>query len=147
VIAGERAPIGLMMMHRAVAADSCGCVIEVHSVSLEERGVMLPRLYKALAGCGCWTVSYKRCRGWAVEYSFEVELAATVELYCGLVQTGLEMTELSHRALTELCVLRTHEGALRGSRCLTPRVVSVRLRVSFIDLEEIAVAGVIAALA
>jgi hypothetical protein len=136
-----------MMMQRPPEADSCGCVVEVHSVSFEERGVTLPRLYKALAACGCWTVSYKRCGARAVEYSFEVELAATVELYCGLVQTGLEMTELSHRALTELCVLRTHEGALRGSRCLTPRVVTVRLMMSFVDLEEIAVPGVIAALA
>jgi hypothetical protein len=134
-----------MMMHRALAADSCGCVIEVHSISLEERGAMLPRLYKALAACGCWTLSYRRRGARAVEYSFEVELGAMVELYCGLVQAGLEMTELSHRALTELCVLRSHEGALRSSRCLTPRMVSVRLAMSFVDLEEMAVAGVIAA--
>jgi hypothetical protein len=126
-------------------SDSCECVIEVHGVSIEERRVILPRLYKALAACGCWTVSYRRCGARAVEYGFEVELASTVELYCGLAQAGLEMTELSHRALTELCVLRTHEQALRGSRCLTPRVVSVRLMMSFVDPEEIAVAGVIAA--
>lgn len=129
-------------------SDSCGCVIEVHSVSLEERGLMLPRLYKALAASGCWTVSYKRCGVRSVEYSFEVELAAMVELYCGLAQTGLEMTELSHRALTELCVLRTHERAVREAQCLTPRVVNVRLMMSFVDPEEeIAVPGVIAALA
>jgi hypothetical protein len=132
------------MMQRA--SDSCGCVIEVHSVSLEERGLMLPRLYKVLAACGCWTVSFRRFGARAVEYSFEVELAAMVDFYCGLAQVGLEMTDLSHRALTELCVLRTHERALRGSHCLTPRLVSVRLMMSFVDpKEEIAVPGVIAA--
>ncbi len=98
----------------AQASGSCGCVIEVHSVSLEERGVILPRLYQVLAACGCWTLSYRRFGARALEYSFEVELAAMVELYCGLAQAGLEMTEISHRALTELCVLRTHERALRG---------------------------------
>lgn len=133
-------------MHRALGEDSCGCVIEVHSVSLEERGAVLQRLYKALTACGCWTLGYRRCGGHAVEYSFEVELAAMLELYCGLAQAGLEMTEVSHRALTELCVLRTHEQVLRGSRCLTPRMVSVRLIMSFVDPEEeVAVPGVVAA--
>jgi hypothetical protein len=122
-------------------------VIEVHSVSLEERRVLLQRLYKVLAGCGCCTVAYKRFGARALEYSFEVELAVMVDFYCGLAQAGLEMTELSHRALTELCVLRTHERALHRSRCLTPRLVSVRLMMSFVDPEEIAVPAVIAALA
>ncbi len=133
-----------MMMPRT--SDSCGCVIEVHTLSLEERGAILPRLYKVLVACGCCTVAYKRFGTRAVEYSFEVELATMVEFYCGLAQAGLEMTEVSHRALTELCVLRSHERALRGARCLTPRWVSVRLRMSFVDPEEeIAVPGVIAA--
>ena len=127
-------------------SDSCGCVIEVHSVSLEERSALLQRLYRVLAGCGCWTVGYQRSGARAVEYSFEVELATMVELYCGLAQTGLEMTEGSHRALTELCVLQSHERMLHRMKGLTPRVVSVRLRMSFVDPEEeIAVPGVIAA--
>jgi hypothetical protein len=90
-------------------------------------------------------VGYRRLGTRALEYRFEVELAAMVDLYCGLAQAGLEMTEVSHRALTELCVVRTHERVLRGAPCSTPRVVSVRLRMSFVDREEIAVPGVIAA--
>ena len=134
------------MMRRALGADSCGCVIEVHGASLEERSVMQPRLYRVLAACGCWTLSYKRCGPRILEYSFETELRAVVELYCGLVQAGLEMSEVSHRALTELCVLRTHERMLRGSRGLSPQVVGVRLRIIFVDLEaETAGSGVIAA--
>lgn len=125
----------------AQGAESCGCVIEVYGVALEERGALLQRLFKALAACGCCTVGCRRCGARALEYRFEVELAAMVELYCGLAQAGLEMTELSHRALTELCVLRTHERTLRP----TPRVVSVRLMMSFVDPKDIAVPGVIAA--
>ena len=130
----------------AQGAESCECVIEVHSVSLEDRGVMLPRLYRVLAGCGCWTVGYKRRGARVVECTCAIELAAMVELYCGLVQTGLEMTEVSHRTLTELCVLRTHEQALSASPCLTPRLVNVRLVMNFVDPEEeAAVPGVVAA--
>lgn len=133
-------------MHRALAENSCGCVIEVHCVSLEERGALLQRLYKALVACGCCAVSYKRFGARALQYTFEVELAAMLELYCGLVQAGLEMSEVSHRALTELCVLRSHEQVLHGMRCLTPRMVGVRLRMNFIDPEkEAAAGGVIAA--
>lgn len=123
-------------MHRAAGEDSCRCVIEVHGVSLEKRGVILPRLYKVLTACGCWTVGYRRCGPRVVEYSFEVALAAMVELYCGLAQAGLELTDVSHRALTELCVLRSHERALQGSRCPTPRMVSVQLTMNFVDPDE-----------
>lgn len=133
------------MMHRTLAENSCGCVIEVHGCSLEDRSALQQRLYKVLAACGCWTVGYRRFGARALAYSFEIELAAMLELYCGLVQAGLEMTELSHRALTELCVLRSHERVLREGRCLTPRVVSVRLMMSFVDPAEIAVPGVVAA--
>jgi hypothetical protein len=130
-----------MMMYRAPAENSCGCVIEVHCVSLEERGALLQRLYKVLAACGCCTVGYKRFGARALQYSFDLELVAMLELYCGLVQAGLEMSGLSHRALTELCVLRSHEQVLHGARGLTPRLVSVRLRMSFVDPEEEAAAG------
>ena len=132
-------------MHRANAENSCGCVIEVHGCSLEERAALQQRLYRVLVTCGCCAVGYKRFGARALEYSFEMELAAMLELYCGLVQAGLEITDVSHRALTELCVLRSHEQVLCATRCLSPRVVCVRLRMSFVDPEEVAVPGVIAA--
>src|SRR5215469_16234358 len=141
LIACGCAPIG-SVMRPAPNAETCGCVIEVYSFALEEREVMLPRLYRVLRASGCWTVACRRCGRDSVEYIFEVELGAVMELYCGLVQAGMELTEVSHRALTELCVLRTHERALHG----TARVVSVLLRMSFFDLqEEAAVPGVVAA--
>jgi len=107
---------------------------------------MLPRLYKALAASGCWMVNCRRSGRRVLEYSFDIELHAAIQLYCGLAQAGVEMTELSHRALTGLCVLQRHEQMQRGCRGLTPRVVSVRLRMSFVDAEEeMGVAAVIAA--
>ena len=135
-----------MMMHQAHGADSCGCVIEVCSVALEERAALQQRLFRVLAACGCWMLGYQRFGAKVLEYRFDVELDAVLEFYCGLAQAGMEITEASHHALTELCVLRSHELTLRGTRCLTPHVVSVRLRVNFVDpAEETAVPGVIAA--
>jgi hypothetical protein len=108
-----------------------GSAIEVHGFSCESRTVMLQRLHRVLAATGCWLVRFKRSQG-AVEYSFQIELATALDLYCGLVQAGLEMTELSHRMLTELCVLRTHNRMLNGP----PRVVNVRLVLSFVVAED-----------
>lgn len=118
-------------MRPALESDF-GSAIEVYSFSREQRALLLPRVYKALTASGCSVFGRKRRGRRTVEYSFEVNLSAALELYCGLAQAGLEMTELSHRALTELCMLRTHERALRAG----VRVVSVRLRVSFLGMSE-----------
>ncbi len=118
---------------RTPAPDSeFGSAIEVHSFSIEDRKLLLPRLWKMFTATGCSAAICRRCGRRTVEYRFDVELSAVLELYCGLAQTGLEMTELSHRALTELCMLRTHERALRAG----VRVVSVRLRISFLQMPE-----------
>lgn len=108
-----------------------GSAIEVHGFSCESRTPMLQKLRIALAASGCWLIGTKYGRG-SVEYSFEIELGAALDLYCGLVHAGLQMTELTHRTLTELCVLRTHGQAFNVHR----RVLRVRLVTSFLQAEE-----------
>jgi hypothetical protein len=108
-----------------------GGAIEVHGFSCESRTLMLQRLRIALAASGCWLIGTRYSRG-SVEYSFEIELGAVLDLYCGLVHAGLQMTELTHHTLTELCVLRTHGQALNAHR----RVLRVRLLMSFVQAEE-----------
>lgn len=129
-------------MKRQAPDSGCGCVVEVHSFSREELRLTLPRLHKVLVASGCWTFRCKQCGQQTVVYSFEVELGAVLDLYCGLVRSGLELTDLSHHALTELCTLWTHQAALREG--IGP--VSVQLSMSFVDAdEEMAVAPLITA--
>ena len=120
-----------VMMRPGLDSDF-GSAIEVHSFSGEERALLLPRVFKVLTANGCSVIERRRRGRRTVEYSFEIGLGAALDLYCGLAQAGLEMTELSHRALTELCMLRTHERALRAG----VRLVSVRLRISFLEMAE-----------
>ena len=94
--------------------------------------MLLSRLYRMFAANGCGVVDCKRRGRRAVEYSFGVELGGMLDLYCGLAQVGLDMTEVSHRALTEMCMLRTHERVLRAGF----RTVSVRLRISFLQKDR-----------
>lgn len=93
---------------------------------------MLQRLHGVLAASGCWLVEYRRRGRRVVEYSFDVALDSVVEMYCGLLHAGVEMTAVSHLAMTQLCVLRRHERALRGS----PGVVKLRLVMSFLDVGD-----------
>src|SRR5579875_960087 len=112
-------------MSRREAEQDCRCVIQVHGFSCEDRNVLLVRLYRAFAASGCWTVGYRRRGRRSVEYSFDLELGQAVELYCGLVEAGLELTESSHRTLTDVCVLRAHQALSHGpSRCVRVRVVT-----------------------
>lgn len=112
----------------------CSGAIEVHGFSCESRMQMLQKLRIALDASGCWLIGAKRRRTsveyGSVEYSFEIELTAVLDLYCGLVCAGLQMTELTHRTLTELCVLRTHGQALSNGH----RVLRVRLVVGFVEM-------------
>jgi hypothetical protein len=117
------------MMTPALDSDR-GCVIEVHCFSCEKRRLVLSRLYKAFTAVGCSVVGYKRSGRRTVEYRFDVDLHTVLDLYCGLAQAGLEMTEVTHRTLTELCMLRTHERALRAG----VRMVSIRLKISFLEM-------------
>lgn len=107
--------------------------MEVHGFSFEQRGPMLAQVQRALMASGCWAVGYRR-RPRAVEYSAEIGLDAAMVLYCGLVEAGLELTEMSHRVLTELCVLRSHEQAREFSR--GGRAVKIRLVVSFVPFAD-----------
>jgi hypothetical protein len=108
-----------------------GSAIEVHGFSCESRTLVLHKLHIALAASGCWLIGTKRGRA-SVEYRFEIELAAALDLYCGLVHAGLQMTELTHRTLTGLCVLRTHGEALSNPQ----RVLRVRLVVRFVEMQD-----------
>ena len=105
--------------------------IEVHGFSFEDRTVMLSRLHEILMANGCFMI---RCRrsGSSVEYRFELELTGALELYCGLVRTGLQLTDITHRTLTDLCTLRAHEGALSGHRS----VLNLRLLMTFLQVQE-----------
>jgi hypothetical protein len=109
-----------------------GCAVELHGFSFERRSVVLGRLHRAFAASGCCTISYRRGGRQRIECSFEIELDAALELYCAMLQSGLELTEASHRALTGVCVLRAHQRMLNGPA----RLVRVRLVTSFIGLEE-----------
>jgi hypothetical protein len=112
----------------------------LQSFSYEGRRVILPALAEAMTQCGCWLLERKVVSVTQLDYIFELQQRAVLELYTGLIGAGLELTRASHLELTSLCSVLTHDISAAARR----RIVHVQLEVSFLeelDLKSILVPG------
>jgi hypothetical protein len=120
------------------AADSRNLLLQ--SFSYEGRRVILPALADAMTHCGCWLLERKVVSLSQLEYIFEVQQRAVLDLYSGLIGAGLELTRASHLELTGLCGLLKHDLTAAARR----RIVHVQLEISFLeelDLKSILTPG------
>ncbi len=120
------------------AADSRNLLLQ--SFSYEGRRVILPALADAMTHCGCWLLERKVVSLSQLEYIFEVQQRAVLDLYSGLIGAGLELTRGSHLELTGLCGLLKHDLTAAARR----RIVHVQLEISFLeelDLKSILTPG------
>ena len=101
----------------------------LQSFTYEGRRVILPALSDAMTQCGCWLLERKVVSLSQVDYIFELQQRAVLELYSGLIGAGLELTRASHLDLTGLCSLLTHHPTATARR----RIVHVQLEVSFLE--------------
>ena len=82
------------------------------------------------------------CHGWILDerpislnsyrLRFEVGLVEILDLYGSLQQTGLQLTPMAHRALTQMCLCRKHLPATEE-----PQIVSIDLYVGTLEEEHI----------
>jgi hypothetical protein len=121
---------------REPASDVRNLVLQ--SFTYEGRRVILPALADAMTHCGCWLLERKVVSLTQVDYIFELQQRAVLELYSGLIGAGLELTRASHLELTSLCGLLTHHSTVAARR----RIVHVQLEVSF--LEELDLKSILA---
>jgi hypothetical protein len=114
--------------------------LEVGGLYCGDFAALIPDLNRALAECGCCLVRWRTGHEAALQCRFEIELRSAADLYAGLIDAGLELTQRSHHALTELCVLRKYS---RSSFELK-RAVHVHLTVRFVDETDLSPLVVIA---
>jgi hypothetical protein len=130
---GEGLTCGADRRDVTVANQSAGrCVVEIQAYAFGDRRKLFARLQGALAASGCATVMYTKLGRSRMQYNFETDLEAIVDLYCGLVEAGLELTESGHRILTELCARRSHQRRPFGL-VFRPEALRIRLVVGFGD--------------
>ena len=102
---------------------------EIHAFSYEERQGVLPGLTSAFTQSGGWVLERKSTSATTMQFRFEIQLHAIVELYAALVETGVEFTKTTHAVLTDLCTCRRHiSRSARASQVLT-----LSLELSFLE--------------
>lgn len=107
--------------------------LELRCYSYDERREVLAAVAELISTGGCWLKSRRALSFTQVEFLFEMQLRASLEVYSGLLEAGLELSPQAHMELTSLCTLRRHKDELQAS---ASQVVSVRLELQFIDDAE-----------
>ncbi len=93
-----------------------------------DRVALLPQLTKAFTQTGGWVLERRTVSAAAMDFRFEIQLGAVLELYSALAGMGLELTRASHSTLTDLCTCRKHSGFSPQPN----QVLTFRLEISFL---------------
>ena len=104
----------------------------VNAYSSTEQMELQSRLIQIVIGCNGCLIEEKILSPAACRLVFEVPLAEIAEFYAALQQAGLQLTPLSHRALTEMCVCRKHLPD-----CGNVQVVCIDLHLGTLDEENV----------
>ncbi len=103
--------------------------IDIQAFTYEYRPVRLDELTTVVGNCGGWIVERKALSPTNMEFRIELQLRAVVDMYAGILGTGVELTRPGHENLTELCTRRKH----RSITAALGETISLRLEINFID--------------
>ena len=77
--------------------------LQMKAVSTQEPSRLVQSLTGAILGCGGWVLSRGANDAGKVSMLFEFERKACVDIYTVLIAAGVELSQLGHIRLTELC--------------------------------------------
>jgi hypothetical protein len=103
-------------------------VLDIQGYSYEQGECFFRNLTRILVNAGGWIVERRTLSANNSELTLEVELRFILDLYAGLISSGLELTRADHLALTDLCTCRLH---LMGNRDVR-QVIGIRIEISFL---------------
>lgn len=110
-------------------------MLRLSALSVHEPARLLHFLSGTVLGCGGWVLS-RSCSDRDVLMNFEFERSGCLEMYTALVGAGLELSQNSHRGLTELCHCTKYQGGF-----VAGETVTVELEVTSRAAERPGVAG------
>ena len=96
-------------------------ISDVHTFELagyyySDRVALLPQLTSAFVGCGGWVLERRTISATSMDFRFEIQLSAVLDLYGELLALGVDLTRAAHTILTELCTCRKHSGLATAPR-------------------------------
>jgi hypothetical protein len=77
--------------------------MQMRAMSMVEPARLIQTLTGAILGCGGWVLSRGANDSGTINMLFEFERQSCVDMYTVLIAAGLELSQLSHLRLTELC--------------------------------------------
>lgn len=104
--------------------------MQMKAVAAAEPWSLVRTLTGAIRSCGGWVLSRATSESGKVSLLFEFERRACMDLYCVLMASGVELSPLGHRRLTELCQCTRS----RWQGCET-EIVSVELEIQTFPAE------------
>ena len=110
-------------------------MLKLSALSVQEPARLLHFLSGMVLGCGGRVLS-RSCCDREVLMNFEFERSGCLEIYTALVSAGLELSQKSHRGLTELCHCTKYQGPF-----VAGEMVSVELEVMAHAADRPSVAG------
>lgn len=102
--------------------------LHIQSYSYDDQRVVFPSLARTVTSCGGVVVNRKTVSPSAFEVCVEVALCDVLELYSGIVASGLELTRSGHLRLTEMYLYSKHNSLVDQDQ-----MVAVYLEVSFLE--------------
>lgn len=103
-------------------------VFDIQGYSYEPSEGLLRNLNRAFVANGGWILDRRPISNTNYEFTLEIELRFVIDLYAGIIASGVELTRANHMALTDLCTCKLHT---RRSQELC-QIVGLRLEVCFL---------------
>jgi hypothetical protein len=103
--------------------------LDIQGFTYEQRHGLLSVLTVAFGNCGGWVLERKTLSPTNMEFRVEIQLGSVLDLYAGIIATGVELTRSGHEGLTELCTRRNHLRTVVEAG----QVIAIRLEISFLD--------------
>jgi hypothetical protein len=118
-------------LRKTMPPDEIPWAIQMRGVSMVEPGRLVMSLTGAIIGCGGWVLSRSASDSGMLNFLFEFERHACVDIYTVLISAGLELSQGAHMRFTELCQCTSLVPRDRGRE-----IVSIDLEVQTLCKER-----------
>ncbi len=106
--------------------------LAIHGYSPLESPQLQIKLVDQIVDSFGWVLAEQQVSPFVYQICFELELSNIVEMYSALQRTGVQLTRVAHRALTEVCNCQKHLPALEQQQ-----IVTITLRVGMMQEENL----------
>jgi hypothetical protein len=104
--------------------DLAPWAIQMRGVSMVEPSRLVTTLTRGILACGGWVLSRSATDSGMLDFLFEFERRACVDMYSVLISAGLELSQAAHMRFTELCQCTSLSPRNRGRE-----IVSIDLEI------------------